>query len=100
MGGEDLCDLLGMGSEGKGRPQQVSCHRAGDKLISGAVKAVWVCFQPSCCPGRNSVGSAGVTCWSWVSGIKQQVGEDTRGRSVGCAGEGVGEAGRLPLVCC
>lgn len=30
VGGECLCDLLGMGSERKEKPQQVSCYRPGD----------------------------------------------------------------------
>lgn len=28
VGRKDLCDLLGMRSERKGKPQQVSCYRA------------------------------------------------------------------------
>lgn len=31
IGGEDLCDPLGIRSEEKGRPQQVSSYRAGDE---------------------------------------------------------------------
>lgn len=30
-GCEDSCDLLVMGSEQKGKPQQVICYRTGDK---------------------------------------------------------------------
>lgn len=29
--GEDHCDLLEVGSEKKGRPNQVACYRAGDE---------------------------------------------------------------------
>jgi hypothetical protein len=29
--GEDLCDLLGMGAECKGRPQKVVCYRVMGK---------------------------------------------------------------------
>lgn len=44
-GGEDFCDLLGMGSESNGRPQQVSNFRASWRdWITGAVGEVWVCF--------------------------------------------------------
>ena len=32
VGGEGLCDLLGMGSERKGRPQHLSCYRGGDAI--------------------------------------------------------------------
>lgn len=31
VGGEDLCDPLGMESERKERPQQMFCSRAGDE---------------------------------------------------------------------
>lgn len=33
VGGEDLCDPLGMESEKKGRPQQMFCYRAGDEAV-------------------------------------------------------------------
>lgn len=29
---EELCALLGMRAERKGRPQQVACYRAGDEV--------------------------------------------------------------------
>lgn len=49
VGGECLCDLLGMGSERKEKPQQVSCYSPGDETGgTGSEEAeggVWICCQ-------------------------------------------------------
>lgn len=54
VGGEDICDLLGIGSERKESLQQVLCYRTGAKTggfgSQGAKGEVWIHYQSACFP--------------------------------------------------
>jgi hypothetical protein len=70
VGGNGLCDSLGMKSERKGRPQQVSSCKARDETVRIRSQ---VYHQPICCFGRKALGLAGSACWNQGLRQKQQV---------------------------
>lgn len=102
VGGERLCDLLGMGSERKEKPQQVSCYRPGGTGSEEAEGGVWICSQQTHCSGKNSPWSCQWGSTGAGVGTKQRVGgQRLEGENLWDLQEKeTEEQGRLPKVFC
>lgn len=83
--GEDLCDLLVVRSEKKGRLQQVFCYRDENWRIGSGGEEGKVCVSCLLVTLAGKKAPSGVGCWdkAMSSGRKAR-----RGRAIGCTGNG------------